>query len=65
MVKIFKNFKEKKAFKPDFGAEGEHPVSTNGPLCVYLCVCIQCVDMFVCNDYHAVSQVSMVASCWE
>lgn len=23
MVKIFKNFKEKKAFKPDFGAEGE------------------------------------------
>ncbi|XP_075999730.1 coatomer subunit beta'-like [Genypterus blacodes] len=24
MVKIFKNFKEKKAFKPDFGAEGIH-----------------------------------------
>lgn len=23
MVKVFKNFKEKKAFKPDFGAEGE------------------------------------------
>lgn len=23
VVKIFKNFKEKKAFKPDFGAEGE------------------------------------------
>lgn len=23
MVKIFKNFKQKKAFKPDFGAEGE------------------------------------------
>jgi coatomer subunit beta' len=22
MVKIFKNFKEQKAFKPDFGAEG-------------------------------------------
>ncbi|XP_046891713.1 coatomer subunit beta'-like [Hypomesus transpacificus] len=24
MIKIFKNFKEKKAFKPDFGAEGIH-----------------------------------------
>lgn len=24
VVKIFKNFKEKKSFKPDFGAEGEY-----------------------------------------
>lgn len=24
VVKIFKNFKEKKSFKPDFGAEGKY-----------------------------------------
>ena len=24
MVKLFKNFKEKKSFKPEFGAEGKH-----------------------------------------
>jgi len=38
MIKIFKNFKEKKAFKPDFGAEGE---------CV--CVCGDCVCVCVSN----------------
>lgn len=27
MVKIFKNFKEKKTFKPEFGAEGEFHVT--------------------------------------
>lgn len=26
VVKIFKNFKEKKSFKPDFGAEGLYHV---------------------------------------
>lgn len=42
MVKIFKNFKEKKAFKPDFGAEGElhflfcHDGMYN--MCACLCV---------------------------
>lgn len=25
MLQIFKNFKEQKAFKPDFGAEGQEP----------------------------------------
>lgn len=39
MVKIFKNFKEKKAFKPEFGAEGEiHflflSFDTTGSVCI-------------------------------
>ena len=35
MVKIFKNFKEQKSFKPDFGAEGKFSlvISKNLSLC--------------------------------
>lgn len=42
MVKIFKNFKEKKAFKPDFGAEGELNVLSLCAYSMYMCE-------FVCN----------------
>lgn len=59
MIKVFKNFKEKKTFKPDFGAEGELLLSR---CCrrrrVRACVCVQCPPVL------AVSQASSVASCW-
>lgn len=32
IVKIFKNFKEKKSFKPDFGAEG-NPLTVSCQIC--------------------------------
>ena len=38
MVKIFKNFKEQKSFKPDFGAEGDYLVED----CLIICFGVKC-----------------------
>lgn len=53
IVKIFKNFKEKKSFKPDFGAEGEGE---------RVCSCTsRLLDAFSRFDSL---QGSMGGSCW-
>uniref|UniRef100_A0A8C8CCA5 COPA/B second beta-propeller domain-containing protein n=1 Tax=Oncorhynchus tshawytscha TaxID=74940 RepID=A0A8C8CCA5_ONCTS len=59
MVKIFKNFKQKKSFKPDSGAEGEtnisqrpnppptpHPIATNPPVTPYHTIQPSCYLLF-------------------
>ena len=38
MVKIFKNFKEQKSFKPDFGAEGDNLIEN----CLIICFKVEC-----------------------
>lgn len=48
MVKIFKNFKQKTAFKPDFGAEGElyFLFCHLTPQFVFLCMDTACISMY-------------------
>lgn len=58
VVKIFKNFKEKKSFKPDFGAESE-------------CYLFMTHFENFCNGSEYVSRICVLfkvstgASCWE
>lgn len=56
VVKIFKNFKEKKSFKPDFGAEGKYL------LLQQVCWRIFCT-MWISSTFIFL-QASTVASCW-
>lgn len=49
MVKIFKNFKQKKAFKPDFGAEGElHFLFSHLKRQIVLCMDTVCICASLC-----------------
>ena len=48
MVKIFKNFKEQKSFKPDFGAEGDNLIESRVLHKIHYCFPFPiCVCMYV------------------